>query len=154
MNSHPFDLSFAKMYLCFYNDVSCFGNRLFGIAFADPFLYFSDHLIQYLEGDADYEVPIFAYNTSDELFTCCLGYADDNWADGTQSYVFGFDVPFIRDIGYGFTTTFIHEIGHHVGMSHPHDGYDYEADIEYGPGDEFYFAWSGDELNTIMSYID
>ena len=155
LNSQPFESSFARMYLCFFNDVSCFGNRLFGIAFADPFLYFSDHLIQYLEGDADYEVPIFAYNTTDELFTCCLGYADDNWADGTQSFVFGFDSPSVRDLsGYGFTTTFIHEVGHHLAMSHPHDGFDYEADVDYGPGDDFYFAWSGDESNSMMSYID
>jgi len=155
LNSQPFKSSFANMYLCFYNDVSCFGNRLFGIAFADPFLFFSDHLVQYLEGDGDYEVPIFAYNTTDELFTCCLGYADDNWADGTQSFVFGFDSPSIRDVsGYGFTTTFIHEVGHHLGMSHPHDGFDYEANVDYGPGDDFYFAWSGDESNSMMSYVD
>jgi hypothetical protein len=154
LNSQPFESSFARMYLCFFNDVSCFGNRLFGIAFADPFLFFSDHLSQYLEGDADYEVPIFAYNTTDELFTCCLGYADDNWADGTQSFVFGFDAPFIRDIGYGFTTTFIHEVGHHLGMSHPHDGFDYEANVDYFQSDDFFFAWSGDESNTMMSYID
>jgi hypothetical protein len=154
LNSQPFDSRFAQVYLCFYNDESCFGQRLFGIAFADLFLYFNDHLMQYLEGDADYEIPIFAFNTTDELFTCCLGFADDNWADGTQSFVFGFDAPFIRDIGYGFTTTFIHEVGHHVGLSHPHDGYDYEADIDYGPGDDFFFAWSGDESNTMMSYID
>lgn len=154
INSHPFKANFAKMYLCFYNDVSCYGNRLFGIAFGDPFLFFSDHLVQYLEGDGDHEILLIAYNTTDELFTCCLGYADDNWADGTQSFVFGFDAPFIRDVGYGFTTTFIHEVGHHLGLSHPHDGYDYEADVDYGPGDEFYFAWSGDESNSMMSYID
>jgi hypothetical protein len=88
------------------------------------------------------------------LFTCCLGYADDDWATGTQSYVFGFDAPFIRDSGYGFTTTFIHEVGHHIGMSHPHDGYDYEADVDFGPSGDFYFAWSGDESNSMMSYID
>lgn len=154
LNSHPFKSSFAKMYLCFYNDVSCYGNRLFGIAFADPFLYFSDHLIQFLEGDGDHEIPLIAYNTTDELFTCCLGYADDDWATGTQSYVYGFDAPFIRDSGYGFTTTFIHEVGHHLGMSHPHDGYDYEADVDFGPDGDFYFAWSGDESNSMMSYID
>jgi hypothetical protein len=89
------------------------------------------------------------------LFTCCLGFADDNWTDGTQSFVFAFDSPSIRDVsGYGFTTTTIHEVGHHLGLSHPHDGYDYEADVDYGPGDEFYFAWSGDESNSMMSYID
>ena len=155
LNSVPFTAPFEKVYLCFFNDVSCYGNRLFGIAFADPFLFHQDHLNQYLEGDGDYEVPIFAYNATDALFTCCLGYADDNWADGTQSFVFAFDSPSVRDVsGYGFTTTSIHEVGHHIGMSHPHDGYDYEADVDFGPSDEFYFVWSGDESNSMMSYID
>lgn len=154
LNSQDFDARFAKVYQCFFDDISCFGNRLSGIAFADLFLYFNDHLMQFLEGDADYEVPIFAFNATDELFTCCLGFADDNWADGTQSFVFGFDAPFVRDSGYGFTTTFIHEVGHHIGLSHPHDGFDYEANVDFEPSDEFYFAWSGDEANTMMSYID
>jgi hypothetical protein len=39
-------------------------------------------------------------------------------------------------------------------MSHPHDGYDYEADIDFGPGGDTYFAWSGDQSNSMMSYID
>jgi hypothetical protein len=25
-----------------------------------------------------YEVPVFAFNATDELFTCCLGFADDD----------------------------------------------------------------------------
>ena len=155
LNSQEFDSRFEKVYNCFYFDVSCFGQRLFGIAFADLFLYFNDHLIQFLEGDGDYEIPIFAFNATDELFTCCLGFADDDWATGTQSFVFAFDSPSVRNFsGYGFTTTIIHEVGHHIGMSHPHDGYDYEADIDFGPSGDFYFAWSGDESNTMMSYID
>jgi len=155
LNSQGFDSRFAQVYNCFYFDVSCFGQRLFGIAFGDLYLYFNDHLIEFLEGDADYEVPIFAFNATDDLFTCCLGFADDDWATGTQSFVFGFDSPSIRDVsGYGFTTTFIHETGHHLGMSHPHDGYDYEADVDFGPEDDYYFAWSGDESNSMMSYID
>lgn len=154
LNSIPFRNPFQRVYFCFYNNVSCYGQRLFGIAFGDLFLFYNDQLNQYLEGDADYEIPIFAFNATDELFTCCLGYADDNWADGTQSFVFAFDAPFIRDLGYGFSTTTIHEVGHHIGLSHPHDGYDYEADIDFGPSDEFYFVWSGDESNTMMSYID
>jgi hypothetical protein len=143
-----------NVYLCWLVDDSCFGNKLFGIAFADLFLYHNDHLLQYVDGDGDYEVPIFAYNTTDDLAAGFLGYADDNWRDGTQSFVFGFDSPAIRDAGYGLTTTLIHEVGHHVGLSHPHDGYDAEADVDFGPGDEFYFAWSGDESNSMMSYID
>ncbi len=155
LNSQEFKSRFEKVYQCFYDDVSCFGNKLFGIAFADLFLYFNDHIVQFLEGDGDYEVPVFAFNATDELFTCCLGFADDNWADGTQSFVFAFDSPSVRDVsGYGFSTTTIHEVGHHVGMSHPHDGYDYEADLDFGPDGDLYFAWSGDETNSMMSYID
>ncbi|MCL7454717.1 MAG: hypothetical protein M8467_16900 [Anaerolineae bacterium] len=155
LNSLDFGSRFAQVYQCFYDDVSCFGNRLFGIAFADLFLYHDDQQLRFLEGDAEYELPVFAFNATDELFTCCLGFADDNWADGTQSFVFAFDSPSVRDVsGYGFTTTTIHEVGHHLGLSHPHDGYDYEADVDFGPGGDFYFAWSGDESNSMMSYID
>ncbi|MCK4899135.1 MAG: hypothetical protein KAS38_10175, partial [Anaerolineales bacterium] len=82
LNSVKFKSRFEKVYGCFYWDISCFGNRLFGIAFGDLFLYFQDQLVRFLEGDGDYEVPIFAFNATDELFTCCLGFADDNWSDG------------------------------------------------------------------------
>jgi hypothetical protein len=83
-----------------------------------------------------------------------LGFADDNWVDGTQSYVFEFDTAAYREIGYGFSITTIHEGGHHFGLSHPHDGYDSETGLDYGPEGPFYFAWSGDESNTIMHYLD
>ena len=38
--------------------------------------------------------------------------------------MFNFVSPDIVEAGYGLTTTMIHEDGHHLGMSHPHDGYD------------------------------
>jgi len=154
VNSVPFVGKAARVYHCFLVDQSCFGSRLFGIAFGDLFLYHSDRLNQFIEGDGDYEVPVFLYNTTDALFPGFLGFADDNWADGTQSFIFGFDTPFLRSIGYGLTTTSIHEVGHHLGMSHPHDGFDYENDIDFGPSGPFFYAWAGDESNTIMSYID
>jgi len=144
-----------EVYLCWLFGPSCYGNRLFGIAFADLFLYHQDKITRFLEGDGDYELPLFAYNTTEDLSNGgLLGYADDNWADGTQSFVFAFDDPFLRSFGYGLTTTVIHEVGHHLGLSHPHDGYDSEDDIDFGAADEFYFTWSGDESNSIMSYID
>jgi hypothetical protein len=83
-----------------------------------------------------------------------LGFADDNWVDGTQSFTFNFVSPGVVTLGYGLTTTQIHEYGHHFGMSHPHDGYDSTTGVDYGPEGEFYFAWSGDEVNSMMSYID
>ena len=155
MNSIAYGARLAQVFGCFTADRSCFGNRLWGIAFGDLFLYFQDHLIQFLEGDGDYEIPIFAFNHTDEVDTGgLLGFSDDNWADGTQSFIFGFDSPYLRSLGYGWTTTIIHETGHHLGLSHPHDGYDYESNVDFGPGGEYYYAWTGDESNTIMSYLD
>jgi hypothetical protein len=94
------------------------------------------------------------YATTDGLAAGLLGFADDNWVDGTQSFTFNFLSPGVVELGYGLTTTQIHEYGHHFGMSHPHDGYDSEQGIDYGPSGSFFFAWLGDEVNSIMSYID
>ncbi len=104
-------------------------------------------------GTVDYELPMFNYavDTNDPT---PLGFADDNWVDGTQSFVFSFISPFLVDAGYGLTTTQIHEVGHHVALSHPHDGYDSESGTEISPSGDFYFAWHGDAVNSMMSYID
>jgi hypothetical protein len=56
-------------------------------------------------------------------------------------------------LGYGFTGTIIHEVGHHLGMSHPHDGYDPETGVDFGAEGEFFFAWAGDESETVMHYL-
>lgn len=82
-----------------------------------------------------------------------LGYAESD-PNGTQNFVFAFDDPLTRKFGYGFTTTLIHEIGHHLGLSHPHDGYDSTLDVAYGPGGRFYYTWVASQSNSIMSYID
>ncbi len=154
VRSYAFDGRVYSTFLCFFFDQSCYGNRLGGIAFGDLFLYHKDHLLGYLDGTPGYEVPVFIYNTPDALSGGLLGFADDNWADGTQSYVFGFLSPFLRSLGYGFTTTTTHEVGHHLGMSHPHDGYDSELDLDYDSTGAYYFAWSGDESATVMHYLD
>jgi hypothetical protein len=104
---------------------------------------------------ADYEAGLFNYATTPELAPPLLGFADDNYRDGTQSYVFSFVDPVTaNEFGYGLTTTMIHEVGHHIALSHPHDGYDYESGVDYEPADAYYFAWSGDQTNSMMSYID
>ena len=64
------------------------------------------------------------------------------------------DPDIINVFGYGLTTTDIHEVGHHLGMSHPHDGYDSETGEDFGGTGPYYFANSGDQTNSIMSYID
>jgi hypothetical protein len=106
------------------------------------------------QGRVDYELPIFNYAVGPGVDVPALGFADDNYIDGTQSYVFAFVSPDVVESGYGLTTTLIHEVGHHVGMSHPHDGYDSTSGVDFGPEDEFFFAWAGDESNSMMSYID
>jgi hypothetical protein len=130
----------------------------FGTPFAELFCFFDLNRADYIPdyGTYDSVTGIFAFNTTAENLGGqfgLLGFADDNWVDGTPSYVFQFDGAEYRDLGYGFTTTTVHEGGHHFGLSHPHDGYDSELGLDYGPADDFYFAWSGDESNTVMHYL-
>lgn len=123
--------------------------------FANLYLNAAKLQPQWRDGGGDYEAGIFHYTTRARKAYGPLGYADDNYRNGTQSGVFSFlDPDIINVFGYGLTTTDIHEVGHHLGMSHPHDGYDSETGVDFGGFGEFYFANSGDQSNSIMSYID
>ena len=147
----------GKAKYCFIRWVNakiCYPNRpQYPDAFANLFLYGALNRGRFTDGGGQYEATVFNYATDFDAGGGLLGYADDNWLDGTQSAIFAFVDPTIVEFGYGLSTT-IHEVGHHVGMSHPHDGFDYEQGLDFGPADRFYFAWSGDESNSIMSYID
>jgi hypothetical protein len=102
----------------------------------------------------DYELPIFNYALGPGVKSRVLGMAMDNFVDGTQAGVFTFISPESVADGYGLTTTQVHEAGHHLGLSHPHDGYDSQRGKDYQPDGEFYFANAGGEVNSVMSYID
>lgn len=125
----------------------------------DFHLYFKSHLFQYMtatEGSsADYTIPIFSYAIEDDYLGDNFGlggYADDNWLDGTQEYIYTFNTPYwAEEVGYGFTQTAIHEAGHHIGLSHPHDGWDpvYQEVAYLGA-----FANAGDHSFTVMNYHD
>jgi hypothetical protein len=153
----PFD---AKARECFRGEFSdppfrCYTNRPDPpyIPFANLFLNNAEKKALWRDGGGDYEVGSFHYATPDAPTP--LGYADDNWLDGTQSGVFSFVSPGILEAGYGLTTTDIHEVGHHLGMSHPHDGYDPATGVQFnGLSGPFHFANVGDETNSMMSYID
>ncbi len=126
--------------------------------FAELFCYFDANRPSYLPSylPNDYVAGFHAFNTTDANMgwnNGLLGFADDNWVDGTPSYVFQFDTPGYRAMGYGFTSTTIHEGGHHFGMSHPHDGYDSEFGMDFGSSGPLYFGWAGDESNSVMQYI-
>ena len=131
----------------------------YGTTFAELFCYFDANKNKYIPAykPADHVDGVFAFNTTADNMgdeTGLLGYTDDNWTDGTQSYVFAFDTADYRSLGYGFSTTVVHESGHYFGMSHPHDGYDSEQALDFGSVGDFYYTWSGDESNTIMAYND
>lgn len=106
---------------------------------------------------ADHSIPVFAFAVPDAAMGIqwgLLGYADDDWATGTQTFINAFGSPEITlTYGYGYTTTVVHEAGHHVGQSHPHDGYDSEMGFDYGPGGYFAFVNTGDESYSVMSYM-
>ena len=130
----------------------------YGTPFAQLFCYFAANLgdVRADYNPRDYVAPILNFNTTEAGLGAqfgLLGFADDNWIDGTQTFVFAFDADVYRDSGFGFTGTVIHEVGHHIGMSHPHDGYDSEMGLDYGPSGKYYYAWEGDESDTVMQYL-
>ena len=138
------------------NGFLCYPKRTFyPDPFANLFLYHALNHAKFVTDTADYDAMVFAYSTENDIGGGLLGYTDDNWFDGTQSSVFSFvSKDIVESFGYGQTTTDIHELGHLFGMSHPHDGWDSETGQDFGPEGDFYFAWMGDESNSIMSYLD
>lgn len=132
----------------------------YGNVFAELFCFVDTHRDDFLppvKPLQNYMGGLFAFNTTDAKLgpanAGLLGYADDDWVSGTPSYVFEFDTKGARDAGFGFSTTSTHEFGHHIGMAHPHDGYDSSSDTGYDPTGDYYFVWSGDESHSVMQYI-
>ncbi|SDT41140.1 hypothetical protein [Actinoplanes derwentensis] len=151
----PYDTKAEQCYLGVLTGESCYPET--GLPpIGNLYLYNNENLDRALDdqGKVDYEIPLFNYAVGAGVGVPALGFADDNYTDGTQSYVFSFISPEVVAAGYGLTTTQIHEVGHHLGMSHPHDGYDSASGVDYGGAGEFYYANAGDENNSMMSYID
>lgn len=152
----PYDAQAEQCYLGVLAGESCYPDAGYP-SDANFYLYNRGQLGKALDdvGRVDYEVPVFNYAVAAGIGTPALGWADDDWTTGTQSYIYNFVSPEVVESGYGLTTTQIHEVGHHFGMSHPHEGYDSELALNIDPptGD-WLFLWSGDEHNSMMSYID
>ncbi len=130
----------------------------FGDVSTELFCYFAQNLRKYVPRypSRDYVAENFAFNTTETGLgevVGLLGFADDNQVDGTQTFVFAFGADTYQAAGFGFTITVVHEMGHHIGLSHPHDGYDSESGVDYDPADDFFFAWEGDESDTVMHYL-
>lgn len=135
---------------------SCYPDRGYGY-YANFFLHNALNLGDVLDDEetVDYEATGFGYalppNTPSTPFS---GLADNNYRDGTQSFVYVVSWPALRNAGYGMTDTWIHEYGHHFGLSHPHDGWDSQGKKILSPSGWSYFIWAGDESNGVMSYLN
>lgn len=82
----PFDAKNQQCYLGELSGESCYPDS--GLpSDANLFLYNRDHLAGALDdqGRVDYEIPVFNYAVGPGVDLPALGYADDNWTDGTQS---------------------------------------------------------------------
>jgi len=152
-----FDGQPKRAYDCDYAATSCYGNRFpASESFGNVYLYATDHLLQFLSGNGDYEIPVLAYSTTDDYAGGFLGGATlDNFRDGTQSMIFDTfpDQYFRENSNTGWTLNLLHELGHYLGLSHPHDGFDSEFGFDYGPGGQLFFAWAGDSASTLMAYL-
>lgn len=153
----PIDLGARRAYRIFAGiDASDDCWTQYGDPSAELFCYFDALRHTYIPpyGPKDYVAGAFAFNTTDAnagQYPFLLGLADDNWVDGTPSFTFTFHFPRFGQMGVTGLTT--HELGHHFGLSHPHDGFDWETGRDFYYSGEFYFAWAGDESQTPMNYM-
>ncbi|MFC0627572.1 hypothetical protein [Kribbella deserti] len=150
----PYDGEAKRCMEAWLGDLSCYPEANLP-PFANMFLQNKRELDRVLDdqGKVDYELPMFNYAVEKDNLPW-LGYADSNWSDGTASFVYNWITPQFVGYGYGLTATMIHEVGHHVGVTHPHDGYDGLADKFFEPTGPYYFAWIGDHSNSVMSYLN
>lgn len=128
----------------------------YGFQFAEFYCYLGPHSSEWVPAypPADDVGRIFAFNSpGPDLPYGILGLADDDYVTGRQTFGYIFDTPYYLDRGYGNTDDAMHELMHYWGLSHPHDGYDSTTGTEFGPGDNTYFAWAGDQSFTTMSYL-
>ena len=151
----PFAGDFRRCYVDWLTVEPCFRRHADYSPEANLFLAAALNTSRFLDREPDYEAGLINYAVGDPRSTPASSATrtTTGWT-GRQSGVFSFVGPGIVESGYGLTTTMIHEYGHHSSMSHPHDGYDSEANVDYEPTGDFFFAWLGDESNSIMSYID
>ena len=113
-----------------------------GLAYGDLPLFVMDHPRQILgpwgdregnrAGDGDHvdkRVPLLVFNTVGSATNpALLGLAQQDPRTHDQQSQLVMQSPLYYSLGAGVTGVAIHENGHYFGMSHRHDGYDWEYD--------------------------
>jgi hypothetical protein len=147
----PSSTLLTRLYYCWWSGQQCYGSVSASYTLS---FYNLQHLQQFLDGDNEYEIPVYVYNPTEELGSFGTGGYADSGLFGRQSSVFVFRFGGSLYNLVGDSGDVIHEVGHHLGLSHPHDGYDFESNRDFDPtfGD-LYFVSAGDESNTVMSYL-
>ena len=116
-------------------------------------LFHSRNRELFFDRDAEYEAGGFVYHApGNPLINDCYGTSDYDYVSGAQSFVYMFRGATCEAEQRGSMDFLTHEFGHHLGLSHPHDGYDSEDETDFGPYAEFAFAYVGTEVNSVMSY--
>ncbi len=120
---------------------------------ANPFLAAARSTKSWRDGSAEHEVGAFVYPAPPG--GPYIGFADWNWIDGTKSGAWAVVPPPSEARGFSETGTLIHEVGHHMGLSHSHDGWEPEYGFSYAAagGGYLYLSWVGDEVSSVMSYL-
>ena len=139
-----------KLYYCWWSGVPCYPSVP---AYYTLSFYTANHFQQFIDGDEDYEIPIFLFNPIQDLGSFGTGGYAEVGRDGNQTFVFVFRYGGSLYNLIGFSEGTIHEVGHHLGLSHPHDGYDFEHNLDFSRGGDLYFAGIGDESNSVMGYL-
>lgn len=135
--------------------VSCFGGRIGGYAFYDMFLHLFDHLDQFTTTGPEHSIPTLLFEVpATEALPLARAVAEPNYYTGEQFDIASYQVPEATAAGVGQTDTLVHEVGHHLGLSHVHDGLDFASGRFLDASGEFFYLWTGDESATVMSYLD
>src|SRR5215831_15356799 len=150
---------------------SCYGNRYGGYALADLQAYFVSHQNQFLTGAPDYEVPIFEFNVppalQSPLFTGLAGstYGSAPAPQPTvfpgirQSFIYTSTTPDDNAFA-GHGALLEHEVGHHLGFSHPFNGYRCLTEtcgigefIPFAGNPLTWFTKAGNYSSGLMTYV-
>ena len=132
--------------------------------YAQLYCHVAENVGDYAEaGPADWALPMMLYEVSDQTSDTYgrfqpLGIASDD-ANNKPYTIFAQSIEGARTFAYGatpgvgMTDVAEHEVGHHVGLSHEHDGWDGETNTHFGSYAATWM-WALDGCQCTMGYLN